>query len=127
MLVTSGSVAVCDRRLAPLLGEPRSANPRLGHSTVNRLESEGAGRQPTLGLETSLAAIQFSSGSTGHPKAVALTHENMLSNAETILEALPVSAAERSGVSWLPLYHDGSRRMLALGGGRPIPLDSDFA
>ena len=51
------------------------------------------------------ALIQYTSGSTGDPKGVFLTHENMLSNMRAIGEAVPVKRTDIE-VSWLPLYHD---------------------
>lgn len=51
-----------------------------------------------------LAFLQFSSGTTGKQKAVALTHQAVIANIEMITNALP--AGEHSCVSWLPLYHD---------------------
>ena len=49
--------------------------------------------------------IQYTSGSTGNPKGVVLTHENVLANVRGIgwaVKAQPDDAV----VSWLPLYHD---------------------
>jgi acyl-CoA synthetase (AMP-forming)/AMP-acid ligase II len=58
-----------------------------------------------------IAMIQFSSGTTTDPKPVALTHSQMLANAERITASVfdlqRTSGGEQpSGVSWLPLYHD---------------------
>jgi len=54
-----------------------------------------------------IAMVQFSSGTTGHPKPVALTHRQVLSNASVILDIAPDDDDfQPSGVSWLPLYHD---------------------
>jgi 1-acyl-sn-glycerol-3-phosphate acyltransferase len=53
----------------------------------------------------SLALLQYTSGSTGDPKGVMLTHANLLAN----LRAMGTAAGIRSGdafASWLPLYHD---------------------
>lgn len=49
--------------------------------------------------------IQYTSGSTGNPKGVTLTHSNVLANVRGIgwaVNATPVDVV----VSWLPLYHD---------------------
>lgn len=51
------------------------------------------------------ALIQYTSGSTGDPKGVLLSHENLLSNIRAIGEALKIGPSD-VGVSWLPLYHD---------------------
>ncbi len=51
------------------------------------------------------ALIQYTSGSTGDPKGVLLTHENLLANIRAIGEVLGIEPTD-IGVSWLPLYHD---------------------
>jgi fatty-acyl-CoA synthase len=52
-----------------------------------------------------LALLQYTSGSTGDPKGVMLTHANLLANMRAIGEAVELGP-EDVGVSWLPLYHD---------------------
>lgn len=51
------------------------------------------------------AFIQYTSGSTGDPKGVVLSHANLLANIRAIGQALNASSADVF-VSWLPLYHD---------------------
>lgn len=52
-----------------------------------------------------IAFIQFSSGSTGDPKGVVLTHHNLLTNINAIIKCAAITL-EDSALSWLPLTHD---------------------
>ena len=52
-----------------------------------------------------IALLQYTSGSTGDPKGVTLTHANLLANMRAIAEAVELGPRD-VGVSWLPLYHD---------------------
>ncbi len=59
---------------------------------------------PTVDLQ-SVAFLQYTSGSTGQPRGVVLTHANLLHNQLLIRRAFE-SGPDASVVSWLPLYHD---------------------
>ncbi|MEM9485737.1 MAG: beta-ketoacyl synthase N-terminal-like domain-containing protein [Cyanobacteria bacterium P01_F01_bin.116] len=52
-----------------------------------------------------LAFLQYTSGSTGQPKGVMVSHGNVLQNCKMI-QAVANSSAASQLVSWLPLYHD---------------------
>ena len=67
-----------------------------------------------------MASIVYTSGTTGNPKGVMLTHGNFLSNVRDILAAIPLSS-EDSVLSFLPLSHvfertAGYYTVLAIGG-----------
>ncbi len=61
--------------------------------------------EPTPVDGDQLALIQYTSGSTGSPKGVALSHANLLHNLRAYGHALEVTG-EDVCISWLPLYHD---------------------
>lgn len=61
-------------------------------------------RPPTIN-SSSLALLQYTSGSTALPKGVMISHDNLLHNSELIGHCFGNTAASR-GVSWLPPYHD---------------------
>ncbi|MDE0628711.1 MAG: AMP-binding protein [Bryobacterales bacterium] len=64
----------------------------------------GRGRVP--GIEPAETFfIQYTSGSTGDPKGVTLTHANVIANIQGIGHAVEVRPTD-TVVSWLPLYHD---------------------
>ena len=60
-------------------------------------------RDPPSG--ESIAMLQYTSGSTGSPKGVVLTHANLLSNVRAIGNLISANDSDVF-VSWLPLYHD---------------------
>ena len=53
-----------------------------------------------------LALLQLTSGSTGSPKAVQITHRNFVSNAEAMFTGAQVDVDTDVIVCWLPLFHD---------------------
>jgi acyl-CoA synthetase (AMP-forming)/AMP-acid ligase II/acyl carrier protein len=54
---------------------------------------------------TDLALLQYTSGSTGDPRGVELTHANLLHNSATIRDAFG-HTRDSAGVIWLPPQHD---------------------
>lgn len=62
-----------------------------------------------------LAVLQYTSGTTGQPRGVALRHRHLLANAQQIYAAFDVRGAVC--VFWLPPYHD-----MGLVGGLLMPM-----
>ncbi|MFI4973119.1 MAG: AMP-binding protein [Caulobacterales bacterium] len=87
-----------------LAGQPASG---LSFVPIDGLTDEAVGEvhQDLLADPSSLALLQYTSGSTGPPGGVALSHANIIANLaaqETRLGLTP----DDVGVSWLPLFHD---------------------
>ena len=59
---------------------------------------------PAIGSD--IAFIQFSSGSTGEPKGVVLTHKNLLTNIMAMRKAINPPDKGDIALSWMPLTHD---------------------
>ncbi|MEM1069745.1 MAG: aminotransferase class I/II-fold pyridoxal phosphate-dependent enzyme [Planctomycetota bacterium] len=74
-----------------------------------------AWRRPRIRPD-SLAVLQYTSGSTGSPKGVMLSHANLIANSKLILQAFQPSP-HVCGMSWLPTYHD-----MGLVGGILMPM-----
>lgn len=94
--------AVGDREPLALDAAPgRLLKPRFAESDL----VAGAADSPaSLPSGDAPAAIFFTSGSTGEPKGVTLSHANLLANARSIREYLGVTADDRA-LGILPFYH----------------------
>lgn len=86
------------------------------------------GTSTSLSLPHELASIVYTSGSTGHPKGVMLSHANLTSNTRAIVEVLDLSFDDRMLVL-LPFHYIFGRSLLYthfLSGGSLV-IDNRFA
>ena len=73
--------------------------------TVAELLAHEPGELVATG-DDDLALMQLTSGSTGSPKAVQITHANVVANAEAMIVGCDFDNATDVIVSWLPCFHD---------------------
>jgi 1-acyl-sn-glycerol-3-phosphate acyltransferase len=93
-------------RARPVAALLRGAVPTLDDVvSADDLAVEGGPGRAPVGAAEDPALIQYTSGSTGNPKGVLLTHANLLANIRAIAAGVSVQPTD-VGVSWLPLYHD---------------------
>jgi acyl-CoA synthetase (AMP-forming)/AMP-acid ligase II len=71
----------------------------------NDLDREGTPPADYQAKADDLAFLQYTSGSTGHPRGVMLTHTNVVETTKFMAEGAGLTSDDRV-VSWLPLYHD---------------------
>lgn len=97
---------ISDERALPAARLLRAGAPALRLVvTVERLRAlDGAWTAVPRGAGD-IALLQYTSGSTGQPKGVVLTHANLLANIRAMGQALK-AGPDDVFVSWLPLYHD---------------------
>ena len=106
MQAVGARLVLADRRVRLILGETvRLARPPYGCATLDELPRAEAPAVEVGARE--LGLVQFSSGTTRQPKAVALSHHALVAQAELLNGYWPeTDPVDHAGVSWLPLYHD---------------------
>jgi fatty-acyl-CoA synthase len=67
---------------------------------------DGRAIDPVETDDDDVALLQLTSGSTGFPKAVRISHRNVVSNAEAMFVGANVDRESDVIVSWLPCFHD---------------------
>ncbi len=75
-----------------------------GREGLDRHEAPGANAPPYQGNPNDVVNIQYTSGTTGKPKGVLLTHKNLVNNAHLVGQTLKFSEYDRLCMP-VPLYH----------------------
>lgn len=99
---------ITENRLLRLLGRVAEGVGCLDRCFLSREFQANARWEPVETDPESPALLQFTSGTTSEPRAVTITHINLLHNLEamnTLFRSFP-KTLPREGVCWLPLYHD---------------------
>jgi long-chain acyl-CoA synthetase len=105
--------AITDADGAAKLQSARDGLPQLrtvisvgegGDTTLDSLAAPGAAVPTPDRDRDDLAAVLYTSGTTGKPKGAMLTHGNVLANAAMGAELVPLGPGERVGMM-LPLFH----------------------
>ena len=110
------TVADVADRVQGMLGEAPSLQAATWVATDQIPDSAAEAWEPPTLKDSSLAVLQYTSGSTGNPKGVMLSHSNMVHNCRLIVDSFEANS-ETVGMNWLPTYHD-----MGLVGGVLIPL-----
>ncbi|HHP4823145.1 TPA: fatty acyl-AMP ligase [Acinetobacter baumannii] len=75
------------------------------HAVDAELQRDLVEKDFPLITEKDICFLQYTSGSTGWPKGVIVTHKNIMANEVMIAEAFGTQP-EDVGLTWLPVYHD---------------------
>ncbi len=121
------NVVITDAELGAHFPELAAARPPLKMRKVEEFAGQGSTESRPTGFEivnrtdSDLAALLYTSGTTGHPKGAMLTHGNFLHNVASCVEALKVQDDERVIVA-LPQFHSfmftvGTLLPMVCGGG----------
>ncbi|MHB0963224.1 MAG: AMP-binding protein [Gemmatimonadaceae bacterium] len=103
--VVRACLLVTDGQVRPILG---TVVEQAGCDAVFAEQLAAAGSGLEFDAEPgALGLIQFSSGSTVDPKAVALTHAQLLAQCDALCRVMRDCPGNTGvGATWLPLYHD---------------------
>lgn len=107
LLKDSGArVVVSESRFSEPRTQLATANPELQFLTIEEFPRPAgkSGSAPVDRTENDLAALLYTSGTTGHPKGAMLTHGNFLHNVGSCLNCLEIEENDRL-VVLLPQFH----------------------
>jgi len=96
------STVLTNQQLAAIAATMGSELPVCLRAVTDRVTTDWAGPRAEM---NQVAYLQFTSGSTGHPKGVAVSHANAVSNLRVMGQMLRLRSTKPAMV-WAPHYHD---------------------
>ncbi|MFJ1750819.1 AMP-binding protein [Streptomyces sp. NPDC088116] len=106
LTVAHARIVVAPEATLPLLSGLRPCPRSYAYEFLGTAEAAGP-REPVPYCPDRIVYLQFSSGSTGRPRAVAATAGAVNANAHAIMrDGLAADPDHDQAVSWLPLHHD---------------------
>ena len=120
---------ITEPRLAPVAAEAARGAPSVGFTLVAPFDfpEESILEEAKAGIDLDLAMIVYTSGSTGFPKGVMMTHQNVVAAATSITTYLE-SAADDVVLSVLPLAFDYGlyQALMCVKAGATLVLERSF-
>lgn len=107
-------------RAAESLGLADSALGRFSWLSADEASMRGADYQPHRGSPDDVAYLQYTSGSTGSPKGVVVSHANLRIACQDLYARFPYQPSSHH-ITWLPTFHD-----MGLIWGLLLPLYAGF-
>jgi thioester reductase-like protein len=96
----AASALLCPDAQLARLSALCAAQPALSHLRLSATGALSASAPPPTVAQQEILFLQYTSGSTGTPRGVIVTHRNVIENARATVSCVPI------GVSWLPQHHD---------------------
>jgi len=100
--VCGASTVLTNQQLAEMVAPMAAELPVCLSAVTDRVATDWTGPRVEM---NEVAYLQFTSGSTGHPKGVAVKHANAVANIRVMGEMLRLDST-KPAIVWAPHYHD---------------------